>query len=54
MLSSSLDRQESLRATEIGIARALSKPVKRNTLLEVILETFGIHSAEGVKADDKP
>jgi len=42
LLSSSLDRSESERAAEIGVARALSKPVKRRTLLEVILETFGV------------
>lgn len=42
LLSSSLDREEADRAAEIGIARALSKPVKRDTLLEVILETFEI------------
>lgn len=40
LLSSSIDREEAERAKKIGISRALSKPVKRNTLLEVILETF--------------
>jgi PAS domain S-box-containing protein len=42
VLSSSLGRSESERAAQIGVARALSKPVKRDTLLEVILETFGV------------
>lgn len=42
LLSSSLDRSESLRASKLGISRALSKPVKRHTLLEVILETFDV------------
>ncbi|MFU8847426.1 MAG: response regulator [Opitutales bacterium] len=42
LLSSSLDRDEADRAAEIGVARALSKPVKRDTLLEVILETFEV------------
>ncbi len=40
LLSSSLDKSEVERADEIGFARALAKPVKRDTLLEVILETF--------------
>ena len=42
LLSSSLNREESQRADEIGISRALAKPVKRVTLQEVILETFGV------------
>ena len=42
LLSSSLDKREAERAEEIGVARALSKPVKRDTLLEVILETFEV------------
>lgn len=42
ILSSSLDRSESLRAAHIGVERTLSKPIKRATLLEVILETFEI------------
>ena len=50
LLSSSLNRAESERADEIGIARALSKPVKRGTLLEVILETFGVRSPKGSKS----
>jgi len=45
LLSSSLNHEESERAKEIGVARALAKPVKRATLLEVILETFGIGGA---------
>ncbi len=45
LLSSSLNRQEAERAKEIGLARALAKPVKRATLQEVILETFGIGGA---------
>lgn len=42
LLSSSLNREESERAKTIGVARALAKPVKRVTLQEVILETFGV------------
>ena len=45
ILSSSLDRAESTRADQIGVERTLSKPVKRATLLEVILETFEINGA---------
>lgn len=45
LLSSSLDREEAERASELGVARALSKPVKRDTLLEVILETFELGAA---------
>lgn len=44
LLSSSLNRDESEMADEIGISRALSKPVRRVTLQEVILETFGVKS----------
>lgn len=44
LLSSSLDKSEAERADQIGFARALSKPVKRDTLLEVILETFELGS----------
>jgi len=47
LLSSSLNRQESERAKEIGVARALAKPVKRATLQEVILGTFGVGGASG-------
>lgn len=47
LLSSSLNRQESERAKEIGVARALAKPVKRSTLQEVILETFEVGGARG-------
>jgi PAS domain S-box-containing protein len=42
LLSSSLSREEADRAKEVGLARALAKPVKRATLQEVILETFNI------------
>jgi len=42
LLSSSLNRSETQRASELGIDRALSKPVKRHTLLEVILEAFNV------------
>ncbi len=42
LLSSSLNRSETERAFQLGVSRALSKPVKRATLLEVILETFCI------------
>lgn len=42
LLSSSLNREESEIAEQTGISRALSKPVRRMTLQEVILETFGI------------
>lgn len=42
LLSSSLNRTEMERAEQLGIARALSKPVKRGTLIEVILETFNV------------
>jgi len=47
LLSSSLNRQESERAKELGLARALAKPVKRATLQEVILETFGVRGERG-------
>ncbi|WP_308985109.1 response regulator [Thalassobacterium sedimentorum] len=47
LLSSSLNREESTRAQEIGVSRALAKPVKRTTLQEVILETFGIGGSTG-------
>ena len=45
LLSSSLNRSEMERAEQLGLARALSKPVKRTTLLEVILETFEVPGA---------
>ncbi|MFP4069737.1 MAG: response regulator [Verrucomicrobiota bacterium] len=48
LLSSSLNRTEIERADKLGIARALSKPVKRSTLLEVVLETFGVRGDEAV------
>ncbi|WPJ95705.1 response regulator [Coraliomargarita algicola] len=47
LLSSSLNHQEAERAKEIGVSRALSKPVKRATLQEVILETFEVGGASG-------
>ncbi|TVP75678.1 MAG: sensor histidine kinase [Puniceicoccaceae bacterium] len=47
LLSSSLNRDEAERADSLGISRALAKPVKRVTLQEVILETFGIKSKAG-------
>lgn len=53
LLSSSLDRREAERASELGVARALSKPVKRHTLLEVILETFELGGAKR-KLPDPP
>lgn len=46
LLSSSLNKQESDRAADMGLARALAKPVKRVTLQEVILETFGVGCAQ--------
>lgn len=46
MLSSVLNREDSVRAEKIGVARALSKPVRRATLHEVILETFEVGGAE--------
>ena len=46
LLSSSLNRDEMERAEQLGLARALSKPVKRGTLIEVILETFNVHGAK--------
>ena len=54
LLSSSLNRTEMERAEELGIARALSKPVKRGTLIEVILETFNVRgqrTVEGAAAE---
>lgn len=51
LLSSSLNRAESERAEILGISRALSKPVKRAILLEVILETFGVG---GIGSIDEP
>jgi PAS domain S-box-containing protein len=40
LLSSSLNRDEVLEAERLGLARALSKPVKRSTLLSVIQEVM--------------
>ncbi|MFP4157740.1 MAG: response regulator [Opitutales bacterium] len=51
LLSSSLDRAESLLADQIGVERALSKPVKRAILLEVILETFEVGESGGDRAN---
>ena len=45
LLSSSLNRAEVDRARELGIARALSKPIKRTALSEVIKESFGVGGA---------
>lgn len=42
LLSSSLNRSEANLAERIGVDRALSKPIKRNVLLEVILEVFEV------------
>jgi PAS domain S-box-containing protein len=53
LLSSSLNREESERANEIGIARALAKPVRRATLQEVILETFGV-GGSAIKPSQPP
>lgn len=52
LLSSSLNRAESERAETLGIARALSKPVKRSILLEVILETFGVGGFDPMAAPE--
>ena len=41
LLSSSLNRDEVHEAERLGLARALSKPVKRSTLLSVIQEVMG-------------
>jgi two-component system, sensor histidine kinase and response regulator len=49
LLSSALGRDEAERAKRIGICRALSKPVRRTTLLEVILETFEVDGPEARK-----
>lgn len=48
--SSSFDRADSERAEAIGVDRALTKPVKRATLLEVILESFQVGQAVHDKA----
>lgn len=42
LLSSSLNRQDAERAASLGVSRSLTKPVRRSTLLEVILETFDV------------
>lgn len=46
LLSSSVERKDANSAKEIGISRVLLKPVRRSTLLEVILETFGVHGSQ--------
>jgi len=50
LLSSSLDRAEVERAEALGLVRALPKPIKRSTLLEVILETFKLGALASVEA----
>lgn len=45
LFSSSLNSVEVERAESLGVSRVLSKPVKRNALLEVILEIFGVTGA---------
>ena len=54
LLSSSLNREESERAKSIGIARALAKPVKRATLQEVVLDTFGVNGRRSKKPTRSP
>jgi two-component system sensor histidine kinase/response regulator len=51
LLSSSLSRAEMERVEQLGLARALSKPVKRGALIEVILETFDVGGARMPVAD---
>ncbi|MGA2053134.1 MAG: response regulator, partial [Opitutales bacterium] len=41
LLSSSLNLTESSRATALGVARSLTKPIKQKYLLDLILEEFG-------------
>ncbi len=41
LLSSSLNLAESSRATALGVARSLTKPIKQKYLLDLILEEFG-------------
>jgi two-component system sensor histidine kinase/response regulator len=45
LLSSTLNNAEVVKAEQLGLARALSKPLKRQALMEVILETFNITGA---------
>ena len=52
LLSSSLNRTEMERAEQLGLARALSKPVKRGTLIEVILETFDVRGGRMAEATE--
>ncbi len=42
LLSSSLNQDEARRATDMGIQRFLSKPIKQSVLLEVVLEIFDV------------
>jgi PAS domain S-box-containing protein len=41
LLSSSLNLAESNRATALGVARSLTKPIKQKYLLDLVLEEFG-------------
>ncbi|MGE9293420.1 MAG: response regulator, partial [Puniceicoccales bacterium] len=56
LLSSSLDQDETRRATKLGIQRFLSKPIKQSVLLEALLELFELstpmrqHPSRSVKA----
>nr|WP_281398178.1 response regulator [Ruficoccus amylovorans] len=42
LLSSSLNQDEARQASEMGIQRFLSKPIKQSVLLEVVLELFEV------------
>ncbi|MDP0497103.1 MAG: response regulator [Verrucomicrobiota bacterium JB024] len=42
LLSSSLNQDEARRASEMGIQRFLSKPIKQSVLLEAVLELFEV------------
>ncbi|MGJ8640210.1 MAG: response regulator [Opitutaceae bacterium] len=46
LLSSSMNREDAEEAAAIGVARSLTKPVRRSTLLEVILETFDVAASD--------
>ncbi|HAV14139.1 MAG TPA: hypothetical protein DCX06_11705 [Opitutae bacterium] len=55
LLSSALNRAEVEQASKFGISRALTKPVRRATLLEVIMETFDVkHKVSGEGVDAPP
>lgn len=54
LLSSYLERDGYERAGELGIARVLTKPVKRSTILEVILEIFQAGAGTAKVPLDKP